>query len=65
MFFGKVVNNQTPWKFEPSEKGELEGEVLSITNAILAPKSQVILVLFRKAPVSLSEKTVKTPLLLF
>ncbi len=41
MFFGKVVTQNTPYEFNESNVDEDAGEVLSITNVVLAPNSKV------------------------
>jgi hypothetical protein len=40
MFFGKVLNQGQNFKFSASEVEETQGEVLSITNVVLAPTSK-------------------------
>ncbi len=41
MFFGKVITQNTPFSFTPENVGEEAGEVLSLTNVVLAPGSVV------------------------
>lgn len=40
MFFGKVLSQNQAYKFSASEAPETQGEVLSITNVVLAPASK-------------------------
>ena len=39
MFFGKVINKGSPFKFSEDNVDETAGDVLSITNVTLAPGS--------------------------
>jgi hypothetical protein len=41
MFFGQVISQSTPYTFSPDTVSEEAGEVLSITNIVLAPSSKV------------------------
>lgn len=50
MFFGQVIAQNKPFAFNPENVGEEAGEVLSLTNVVLAPNSKVkTLFIFRKA----------------
>lgn len=40
MFFGKILNGGQSFKFSPEEAEAKQGEVLSITNVVLAPSSK-------------------------
>jgi hypothetical protein len=48
MFFGKVLNQGQTFKFNPHDAEETQGEVLSITNVVLAPASKESVSLFAK-----------------
>ena len=39
MFFGKILKEGQTYSFNPTEAEETQGEVLSITNVVLAPTS--------------------------
>lgn len=41
MFFGHVISQNKPFAFTPENVGEQAGEVLSLTNVVLAPSSKV------------------------
>jgi len=41
MFFGQVITQSTPYSFTPEVVSEEAGEVLSLTNVVLAPSSKV------------------------
>lgn len=41
MFFGQVLTQSTPYNFTPENVSEEAGEVLSLTNVVLAPSSKV------------------------
>lgn len=41
MFFGQVIAQNKPFAFTPENVGEEAGEVLSLTNVVLAPSSKV------------------------
>ena len=45
MFFGQVITQGKPYAFTPETVGEEAGEVLSLTNVVLAPSSKVWLFL--------------------
>ena len=45
MFFGQVTTQGKPYAFTPETVGEEAGEVLSLTNVVLAPSSKVWLFL--------------------
>ncbi len=50
MFFGQVISQNKPYAFTPENVGEEAGEVLSLTNVVLAPASKVNkYFIFRKA----------------
>lgn len=40
MFFGKILSNNQTYKFSADEAEETQGEVLSLTNVVLAPTSK-------------------------
>ena len=40
MFFGKVLNQRERYQFNAQNTDEFQGEVLSITNAVLTPSSK-------------------------
>jgi hypothetical protein len=40
MFFGKILSGGQSFKFSPEEAAASQGEVLSITNVVLAPSSK-------------------------
>jgi hypothetical protein len=40
MFFGKVLSQNQAFKFTPETVSDGEGEVLSLTNVVLAPSSK-------------------------
>ena len=42
MFFGKVVTANNAFEFSESNVDENAGEVLSLTNVVLAPNSKVL-----------------------
>lgn len=48
MFFGKILNQGQSFKFNPQDAEEAQGEVLSITNVVLAPTSKDSVSLFVK-----------------
>ena len=48
MFFGKILNQGQSFKFNPEDAGDSQGEVLSITNVVLAPSSKESVSLFVK-----------------
>jgi hypothetical protein len=48
MFFGKILNQGQTFKFNPQDAEEAQGEVLSITNVVLAPSSKESVSLFVK-----------------
>jgi hypothetical protein len=48
MFFGKIITQAQPYSFTESEVDESSGEVLSLTNAALAPNSKESASLFVK-----------------
>lgn len=41
MFFGQVISQNKPFAFTPENVNEEAGEVLSLTNVVLAPSSKV------------------------
>ena len=55
MFFGHIVTFNKPYEFSESNVDEKAGEVLSITNVVLAPNSKVIPILLRKMHPSMSK----------
>jgi hypothetical protein len=60
MFFGQVITQSTPYSFNPETVSEDAGEVLSITNVVLAPSSKVsFYFIFRKADHCGSRKIIK------
>jgi hypothetical protein len=48
MFFGKILNSGQSFKFNPTDAEDSQGEVLSITNAVLAPSSKESVSLYVK-----------------
>jgi hypothetical protein len=48
MFFGKILSAAEPFTFSAQEAEESQGEVLSITNVVLAPNSKDSVSLFAK-----------------
>jgi hypothetical protein len=48
MFFGKILNQGQTFKFNPEDAADSQGEVLSITNVVLAPSSKESVSLFVK-----------------
>lgn len=48
MFFGKILSQGQSFKFSTQEAEESQGEVLSITNVVLAPSSKESVSLFAK-----------------
>lgn len=40
MFFGQVISQSKPFAFTPENVSEEAGEVLSLTNVVLAPSSK-------------------------
>jgi hypothetical protein len=40
MFFGKILASGQTFKFNPTDAEDSQGEVLSITNVVLAPSSK-------------------------
>ena len=48
MFFGKILNSGQSFKFNPTDAEDSQGEVLSITNAVLAPTSKESVSLYVK-----------------
>lgn len=40
MFFGRILTKDSPFVFGPESVNETQGEVLSITNVMLAPTSK-------------------------
>jgi len=40
MFFGKILASGQTFKFNPADAEDSQGEVLSITNVVLAPTSK-------------------------
>lgn len=48
MFFGKILTQGQTFKFNPQDAEEAQGEVLSITNVVLAPSSKESVSLFVK-----------------
>ena len=59
MFFGKVVTQNTPYEFNESSVDEDAGEVLSITNVVLAPNSKVTPIIILGKCISLGQKQVR------
>jgi len=60
MFFGQVLTQSTPYNFTPENVSEEAGEVLSLTNVVLAPSSKVnSYIIFRKADLYGSRKIIK------
>ena len=43
MFFGKIISHSQPFQFNEENVDENAGEVLMLTNVVLAPQSKVIL----------------------
>lgn len=41
MFFGKVISQSEPFQFNEENVDENAGEVLMLTNIVLAPQSKV------------------------
>lgn len=41
MFFGQIISQNKAFAFTPENVGEEAGEVLSLTNVVLAPSSKV------------------------
>jgi hypothetical protein len=48
MFFGKILSQGQNFKFNPHDAEESQGEVLSITNVVLAPSSKESVSLYVK-----------------
>lgn len=41
MFFGQIISQNKPFNFNAESVGAYAGEVLSLTNVVLAPGSKV------------------------
>ncbi len=60
MFFGQVISQSKPYAFSPETVSEEAGEVLSLTNVVLAPSSKVkIYIILRKADHCMSRRIMK------
>ena len=56
MFFGKIISNSQPFQFNEENVDENAGEVLMLTNVVLAPQSKVIFFLIFRTQLPFTSK---------